>query len=445
MFEKLIAFRQKNSSSRHQVLANTTWLFADQILRMGVAFFISVWVARYLQPEQFGLYNYALTFVALFSPIAKMGLDEIVVRDCVGNPSGKDEILGTTFTLKLISGIFTLALTVGVIGLVHPSDTLTQWLVGITAAGTIFQAFETIDFWFQSQLQSKYTVWAKNGAFWLLTIAKIVFIQIKAPLIAFACAALVEIMLNAVGWIIIYQALGNSLRRWHSSIQYANKLLKDSWPLIFSGVTILIYAKIDQFMLGSLLTDKSELGFYSVAVKLSEVFDFLPVAMYMSILPKLTEIKVNSYEQYVKRFQNYFDLMLVLWLVIAIPISLGSSLIVNLYGEAYAPSATILSIYVWAQFGTNFGVARSAFIIIEGKQKLALFLSILGAGINILLNLYSIPKFGAMGATVSTLITYFVVTVFLNFVIPDLKFISKLIMNSCNLYKVALRMRELIR
>jgi hypothetical protein len=50
-----------------------------------------------------------------------------------------------------------------------------------------------------------------------------------------------------------------------------------------------------------------------------------------------------------------------------------------------------------------------------------------------------------MGATVSTLITYFVVTVFLNFVIPDLKFISKLIMNSCNLYKVALRMRELIR
>jgi len=445
MFDKLTAFRQKNSPTRRQVIANTGWLFADQILRRGVAFFVGVWVARYLQPEQFGLYNYALTFVALFSPLAKMGLDEIVVRNCVGEQSSKDEILGTAFVLKLISGILTLALTVGVIALVEPNDVVTRWLVGITAAGTIFQAFETIDFWFQSQLQSKYTVWAKNGAFWLLSISKIVLIQVKAPLIAFACAGLAEMALSAVGLVIIYQATGNSLRRWHSSIQYAKKLLKDSWPLTLSGVTILIYSKIDQFMLGALLADKSELGFYAVAVKLSEVFDFLPVIIYTSLLPKLTEIKLNSYEQYVKRFQNYFDLMLVLWLVIAIPISLGASLIVGLYGESYAPSATILSIYVWAQFGTNLGVARNAFIVIENKLKLSLYLSALGAILNILLNLYLIPQFGAIGATIATLLTYFVVTVFLNFVIPDLKFIGELIIKSCNLYKVALRMRELIR
>lgn len=445
MFDKLTAFRQKNSPSRRQVIANTAWLFADQILRRGVAFFVGVWVARYLQPQQFGLYNYALTFVALFSPLAKIGLDEIVVRNCVSNPSCKHEILGTAFILKLISGFLTLTLTLGVISLVEPNDVVTRWLVGITAAGTIFQAFETIDFWFQSQLESKYTVWAKNGAFWLLSIGKIVLIQIEAPLIAFACAGLAEIVLNTVGLIIIYQATGNSIKQWHSSIQYAKKLLKDSWPLTLSGVTVLIYSKIDQFMLGALLADKSELGFYAVAVKLAEVFDFLPVIIYASLLPKLTEIKLNSNEQYVKRFQNYFDLMLVLWLLIAVPLSLGASLIVSLYGESYAPAATILSIYVWAQFGTNFGVARNAFIIIEDKLKLSLYLSAFGAVLNIVLNIYLIPNFGAIGATIATLITYFIVTVFLNFIVPDLRFIGKLIIKSLNFYNVALRMRELIR
>ncbi|MCR4321033.1 MAG: oligosaccharide flippase family protein, partial [Candidatus Brocadiaceae bacterium] len=144
-------------TSLQNILVNTGWLFADRILRMGVGLFVGVWVARYLGPEQFGLYSYALAFVSLFGAFATLGLDGIVVRDIVRDPACKYETLGTAFVLKLIGGSLTFLLVIIAISLLRPHDRLTHWLVGITAVGMIFQAFDTIDFWFQSQVKSKYT------------------------------------------------------------------------------------------------------------------------------------------------------------------------------------------------------------------------------------------------------------------------------------------------
>ena len=57
---------------------NTSWLFAEKILRMVVGLFVGVWVARYLGPERYGLFSYAQSFVGLFTAIATLGLNGIV-------------------------------------------------------------------------------------------------------------------------------------------------------------------------------------------------------------------------------------------------------------------------------------------------------------------------------------------------------------------------------
>ena len=62
-----------------KLIGNTGWLFADRILRLGVGLWVGIWTARYLGPEQFGLFNYSIAFVALFSVFATLGLDGIVV------------------------------------------------------------------------------------------------------------------------------------------------------------------------------------------------------------------------------------------------------------------------------------------------------------------------------------------------------------------------------
>jgi len=80
MLDKLTAASQKLGPGLRQVLVNLAWLFTDQILQMGLGLVVGLWVARYLGSVQFGLLNYALAFVSVFSSLATMGLGSIVIR-----------------------------------------------------------------------------------------------------------------------------------------------------------------------------------------------------------------------------------------------------------------------------------------------------------------------------------------------------------------------------
>ncbi len=445
MLDKLTAASQKLGPGLRQVLVNLAWLFTDQILQMGLGLVVGLWVARYLGPVQFGLLNYALAFVSVFSSLATMGLGSIVIRDIARNPECKNETLGTVFGMQFTGGCITLLLTVTVISLFQPDDELTRWLVGIIAAGTIFQAFEAINFWFQSQVQSKYTVLAKNSVSFFVAALRIGLVTIKAPLLAFACIRLAEVAIVGLAYVYFYQLTGNKIKDWQFSWTRGKELLAESWPIMLSGLAVYLYSKTDQLMLGA-MNKNAELGYYAAAVKISEVCDFLPMIISGSIFPKLANLREKNYEEYLHKFQIYCDTMILLWLGVAIPISLLSPWIVNLlYGEKYAQSAAVLAIYVWAQFGSNLGVARNTYFTIEGQLRYSLYLTVIGSILNIGLNWLLIPKYGAFGATAATLITYFYVIILVNFLIKELRPFGKLIWRSLNLYKAASRLIGLVK
>ncbi|HLO50604.1 MAG TPA: flippase [Kamptonema sp.] len=445
ILDKLAAVNQKLGPGLRQVLSNIAWLFTDQILQMALGLFVGLWVARYLGPAQFGLLNYALAFVSLFSSVATMGLGSIVIRDIARHPECKNETLGTAFGLQFTGGCITLLLTVTVISLLKPNDSLTRWLVGIIAAGTIFNAFEAINFWFQSQVQSKYTVLAKNSVSFFVAAVRIGLVTIKAPLLAFACIRLAEVALVGIAYVYFYRLTGNKIKDWQFSWERGQQLLLESWPIILSGLAVYVYSKTDQIMLGA-MNKNAELGYYAAAVKISEICDFLPMILSGSIFPKLANLRKTNYEEYLNKFQIYSDIMIFLWLGVAIPISLLSPWIVHLlYGEKYAKSAAVLTIYVWAQFGSNFGVARNTYFTIEGQLRYGLYLTVVGSILNVVLNLWLIPKYGAFGATAATLITYFYVIILVNFLIKELRPFAKFIWRSLNLYKAASRLIGLVR
>ncbi|MEG3918240.1 MULTISPECIES: flippase [unclassified Microcoleus] len=445
MLDKLTAVSQRLGPSLRQVLSNIAWLFTDQILQMGLGLFVGLWVARYLGPTQFGLLNYAIAFVSLFSSVATMGLGTLVVRNIARDPECKNETLGTAFGLQFTGGCITLLFTVTVIALLKPNDTLTRWLVGIIAAGTIFNAFEAINFWFQSQIQSKYTVLAKNSVCFLVAAVRIGLVTIKAPLLAFAWVRLGEVALVGIAYVYFYKLTGNKIKDWHFSWERCKELLSESWPIILSGLAVYVYSKTDQIMLGA-LNQNAQLGYYAAAVKISEICDFLPMIISSSIFPKLANLRKTNYEEYLNKFQIYSDIMIFLWLGVAIPISLLSPWIVHLlYGEKYAKSAAVLALYVWAQFGSNFGVARSTYLNIEGQLRYGLYLTVVGSIFNVALNFLLIPKYGAFGATAATLITYFYVIILVNFLIKELRPFGNFIWRSLNLYKAACRIRGLIK
>jgi O-antigen/teichoic acid export membrane protein len=314
---------------------------------MGVGLFVGVWVARYLGPEQFGILSYAIAFVSLFSAVASLGLDGIVVRDLVRDPSAKDEILGTAFALKLLGGALTLLAVLVSIFILRPDDRLSHWLVGITAVGMIFNAFDTIDFWFQSQVLSKFSVYAKSSAFLLVSVAKVVLILEEAPLIAFACAGLAEIAIGSLGLVLSYRISGHFIRSWRSNLPRAQRLLKDSWPLILSSVAIMIYMRIDQVMIGEMVGNK-EVGIYSVAVQLVEVWYFLPGIIISSVFPSIVEAKSMGEEIFYERLQKLYNFVAFLSYCIAVPVTFLAGWVIKfLYGTSYGSSSPMLAVLIW--------------------------------------------------------------------------------------------------
>ncbi|MEQ9235291.1 flippase [Coleofasciculus sp. E2-BRE-01] len=444
MLDKIASLIQKLSPGLRQVLSNMGWLFISKVIELGLSLVVGVWVTRYLGPTQFGTLTYAMTFVGMFRFATLQALKTLVVRDIARTPTSKNETLGTTFALQFAGGLITLLTAVVTIYWLQPNESLTHWLVGIIAAGTLFNAFNTIDFWFQSQIQSKYTVAAKNSAYVFMAAIRVGLIYLQAPLIAFAWARLAEVVLGSIGLVIIYQSQGNHIQAWRTNWKRAKELLQEGWLLVGAGIAIYIYADIDQLMLGSMLPDKSELGFYAAAVKISRLLDFFPMVLASSILPKLTALKETSQDDYLDKLQVYFDISTLIWLAGAIPVSLLSHYIVQiLYGADFAPAGTLLSIYVWSQFNSCFGVARGTVLTIERKLKFTLIFTSMGAIVNLVLNFLLIPGYGAMGATIATIITYLIVIILINFLIKELRFIGTLIIRSFNFYAAILRIKRM--
>jgi polysaccharide transporter, PST family len=417
-----------------KIIVNIGWLSIDRILRLGVGVFISVWVARYLGPEQFGLWSYAIAFVSLFSAFATLGLDSIVVRDLVRDPSSKEETLGTAFVLKLIGGIVTLLLSMSSIFFIH-SNLETYWLVGILAFGTVFLAFDTVDFWFQSQVKSKYTVYAKNAAFIVASAIKIALVLLHMPLISFVLVGLLEVILGALGMIMVYRHNHEKLWSWRFSYIRAKELMQSSWLLILSGLVIIIYMRIDQIMIGQILGEKS-VGIYSAAVKLSEAWYFLPIAIVSSVFPSIVESKNKDEILYKQRIQRLLTTMVILACLIAIPITfLSKFIIVFLYGEKFIEASSSLIILAWTSLFVFLGIARESWMVTEGLMKYSFVTTALGAISNIILNFILIPTHGPEGAALATLISQFIAVSLSTLLFPETRVMFRMQVNSLFPYK----------
>jgi O-antigen/teichoic acid export membrane protein len=386
---------------------NTSWLFAEKFLRMVVGLFIGVWVARYLGPDKFGLLSYAHSFVGLFTIFATLGLDEVVVRELVKDESRRDSLVGTTFWLKLFGAFLVLLVLAFAINFTS-NDVDTHILVFIIASATIFQSFNIVDFYFQSKILSKFVAYANFISLFISTIVKIALILSHASLLAFAWVVLFDSFVLACGF--IYFFLKHSTFRIKYLIFYkstAIDLLKDSWPLIFSGGVLMIQARIDQVMIKEML-GSLEVGYYSVAMRLIEAVAFIPMLLKSSLYPSIQSAKIQSKALYQDRLLNFYRLNFLFFLVLAIPIFIfAEPIIVLLFGIEYQPAGVLLALLSIRLFFANMGVARGTYIVTENLMKFSMLTMILGTIVNIYLNYVLIPNYGARGAIVATIVSFF--------------------------------------
>ncbi len=397
--------KEKLNGSAHAkaIVGNSLWLLGDRVLRMSVGVVINIWIARYLGPEQFGLWSYCLSFAGLFVVFSNLGLDTIVVRELVRHPEKEAIILGTAFWMRLVAGLLTFLITLLAIFQVRDGDVLTLWLVGLYSSGYIFQSFNVIDQYFQSKVQSKYTVIASNSAFLLASITKVILLLNHASLLAIAAVGLGEVIFTALFLVIAYRANQRVISVWQYQYQTAKELLSYSWPMILSGVSIMVALRIDQIMIGEILGDR-EVGIFAAAARMSELSFFIPSIIIASSTASIIQAKNLGNDIYLQRTQKLLDLTALLALGVAILMTVFSGLIIHvLFGAGYAEAAPLLAVHAWSGLFSCLGAASGVWMTSEGLQKNLFYRTLYGMLANVILNFWWIPIFGVMGAAMATI------------------------------------------
>jgi O-antigen/teichoic acid export membrane protein len=375
---------------------------------MGVGFFVGVWIVRYLGPEQFGLLSFATAFAGLFGAFATLGLQGIVVRDIVHNPDCAPETLGTTAILQLIGGIAAYLVVLVAIAYLRPDDSIARSIVAILGSTMLLKASEISVYWFESKVLSKYTVWVQNGVFLVFATVKVILILQQASLIAFVWTMLAEAVVVAIILLGVMNKYGLLLTKLHVNIKRAKSLIKDSWPLLLSSMVLMVQARIDQVMLG-MMVGEIEVGYYSLALLIITFASFTTIILHNSFGPSIISSKKISKNLYLERLEAFYKLNIIIALVIAVPIAIFSPwIILTLFGEAYTPAALIMSIMTIRLIFGHIGVARGIYLLNENLLKFSALTMIIGTAINITLNYFWIPMYQGVGATVASLVSFFV-------------------------------------
>lgn len=403
-----------SDSSFNKYFTNTSWLMFERILRMAIGLIVGVYVARYLGPVQFGVLSYVSSFVALFIPIAHLGLNAIVVRELVKKPDICEVILGTAFWLK-IGGWGIMMVCVAIIVPFTNNDYETNILVFIVAGAVLFQAYNVIDFNFQAEVKSRYVVQIQSLQLAISSIAKLILIFIQAPLLWFAWVIFIDALVLAVGLVVNYNLKARTIKKWCWSMSIAKSLLSDSWPLILSGGAIMIQAHIDQVMINEMISS-SLVGQYSVAMRLTDAFSFIPMIVCSSFAPAIIKAKQQGDELFYQYLENLYKFMFLLFIVVAVPLFLlAKPIVILLFGDAYTEAGILLQLLAIRLFFSNFGVARTVFITNQNLFKYALITALVGTVVNVIANYLLIPEFGGKGAIIATIISFAITTFVIDF------------------------------
>ncbi|MET3112887.1 O-antigen/teichoic acid export membrane protein [Pedobacter sp. CG_S7] len=394
---------------------NTSWLMFGKMLSMVVGFMI----ARYLGPASFGDLSFADALTAIVAAVGTLGLDSFIIREIIKEPHKKNEILGTSLAMRMGVNLVLIPISIGLYVIFHqfsekPGAPLTM-IVALLSLATFFKSFNVIDSYFQSQVQAKYVVKIQNISVILSAVVKLLLLWFNMPLIYFAAAITFDALMLAVGLIWMYHKRGFYMRLWTFNFSRAKSLLKLSFPLILSAVMVSIYMKIDQVMLKSV--GSAEVGIYSAAAKISEAWYFIPLAIVTSVFPAIINARQTDLERYQKRLKNLYDLLIFMSLPVAIVISFfGNEIIHLIYDNRFEGAGTMLSIHIWSGIFVFLGVASSQYLLAEGYTKISFQRTAFGAVINILLNLWLIPLYGGVGASIATLIACIVSTFYILFI-----------------------------
>lgn len=409
---------------QNKVAQNAGWIVCGSLMNKALAFFVSILSTRYLGPDNYGLINYAAAYTTFFASLCTLGINSVIVKNFADYPDEEGTAIGTTLLLRAMSSFLSAVAIVGIVFVMDYNEPLTIAVVALYSFGLVFQIFDTFNYWFQSKLKSKYSAIASTIAYAVVSLYKILLLITGKSVLWFAVT-------NAIDYIAVALLLYGAYRKNNGpklsvSKAKAKELLRPGSSFIISGLMVSIYAGTDKLMLKQML-DKASVGYYSLASSFSMMWAFILQAIIDSMYPLIVQernVDLAGYER--KNRQLYAIVFYISVAMSAIITLLAKPLFLFLYGEAYLPAVAPLRIIVWYTAFSYLGVARNAWMVCENRQCYLKYLYVSAALINVVLNWFMIPSFGASGAAAASLITQISTTTLLPALIRPLRPNAKL-------------------
>lgn len=414
----------------NKVVKNASWIIISKLLQSILGLVITMLVARYLGPKNFGVISYAASLVGFVTPLVFLGINNTLVQEITSNPQKEGEIIGTSIILSFMSAlvcmfgvyIFTFCSNMG--------ETETIIVSSLYSLILLFQVFDLIQYWFQSKLLSKYSSIVSLISYLLVTSYKIFLLVFQKSIYWFALTNALGYFIVSTSLLFLYFRLGG--QKLTFSKETAHKLFARSKYYILTGLMIAIFAQTDKIMIKLMIGDTAT-GYYSAAVSTASLAAFVYVAIIDSFRPVIFKYFEESKDKFELSIKRLYSIIIYISLAQAIVMTIFAGLIVNvLYGSSYSEAKSVLMIICWYTTFSYLGSVRNIWILCMNYQKYLFSINLSGALLNVILNLILIPTLGINGAAIASLATQFFTNFIIGFIFKPMRYNNRLIISSIN-------------
>lgn len=405
---------------KNKFIKNVSWIFIGNVVHAVLSFLLGIYVARELSKADYGIINYAASWIAFFTAGAGLGFNSVINKFFSEDVQESGKYISVTIVSRAIISVVSVLCIAVIIFLSNGTNDEIVIITVIQSFSIVFSAGDSIIYWFRYRQEANLEVVYKMIAFFLSATIKILAIAVFKNLYLYTFGIACETLFLNVLLVSTYKKKCN----WKIGFDFHKfrNIIKSSYPFIFSNILVVIYGQTDKIMLQNML-DSESVATYSVALTIAGIVQVIATAAIEGFRPEIISYaKAGDMKNYNRRLRQTYCIVFWLCVVYGIFITLFSKpILLILYGEKYVTASNALSLVVWYTAFSYFGSIHSIFMVAEGKEKWVQVKALAGAICNVLLNILLIPFIGIEGAALASLLTQVMTNVVMMVIIRPLR------------------------
>jgi O-antigen/teichoic acid export membrane protein len=395
----------KTAAPATRIFQNIVTLIGGQGLNLVLSAAATILLARYLGTAQLGEFGALYAYLGLYGWLSTFGLDSILARQVAQDRGRAGSILLTGVCVSSAFAIGAAAIAFVLAPFFGYGGSLRSLLIFASIDILLLSPLRLPGIIFQVDLRQWYGVGIGVVRQFAWLFALVVMAAARVSLFWIIAGrtvcAIFEVALIAVA----VHHKGFLTRPWRLLPTEAKKYLMYGFPIAVSTLAVGVYHRIDQVMLHKMVNDQV-LGNYVAAVRLTEFINLLPIAVMTSLFPILSLTAKDE-----DRFRHYLRLSFRALMAVAFGVCIVTTLFSGptvrlLYGAKFVAAGPLLSVLIWSEVPVFLGVVLNNGLVAKNLQNYLPISTGLGAVVNVALNLYLIPRWGAMGSAWATNISY---------------------------------------